>query len=1080
MPYTIFLNMIIATVLAGLQAIPADSEAPSHINATSIINDANNLLIHDGESLTLSGTRTYSQSVQINGTLTVAPYDGKDPSTGSLALTAPWIIIGPNGMLIADGRGYGGGGGGSTYPTNLQGGYGGVGGNGGNGADSSYDYGAAGGGGGSNGGKAGFSGGYCSPANDGSQTVGGSGGNYIYGGGESGGTGGSGWGGGGGGGSDDWYGAGGGGGGGSGGKDAVWNTGGNGGGPFGGAGGSGTGSWTNGNPGTDGGYIGQGKNGDTSTNASISMGCGGGGGGGGTYGTGGAGGGGAGGGSIALISTCDINVAGIITATGSGGGGGGYYWGGIYPGGSGGGGAGGGVIIQGRTLTISGRIDNRGRVQNTLSTINGGTVKIFYQTGKSGAADIQTGRLFINGRPQMGDLYLPEDNGTALVRAVFSWEQAVDPDNDSVNYELQVSDSPAFNTTIVDKEGITGTTWTSDVDLIGYRFYWRVRAGDAIGYGAWTPSRVFVTDVTPPTSRMDELPRYSNTTSFPVSWSGQDDVSGVATYTISVAIDNGTYRPWLNDTPLTSTNYDGTDGHKYSFYSMATDRSHNREAAHSGADTSIWVDTTPPVSWIDGLPRYVSSKRFTVGWAAKDNISGIQHYDVYCSDNSGDFSLWQDRTARTSAEFQALAMHTYSFYTIATDNAGNVEDPPGPGRIFTTGVDLASPSTSLLVGDPKFGHTPIYVTVATPFYLTANDGFSGVNETYYQIDDREPKTFSDLMLESSPGSHNMTFWSQDHAGNKEAQSIFWFVVDGDKPLTTRTFLGANWTFEDKTFIAPETKIGLDATDPTSGVKRIEQNIDGRGYTSYDGPITFRAGGAHTIACRAVDNVGNTEDEKLIRLIVDGTPPVTKSDAPTNAINRPGTITFNATDSESGVARTCFRVYKDGEKPGDYQCGIDVTLEVADDHSADGNYTIQYYSVDKVGNAENARTIVVSIDTVVSYDLGFNGELKVSNPNYLLQGKTEPFSKVLINGNEVIVSPDGSFIYPMDLQQGRNKVAVSITDPAGNAINKMVYITFTPSTTISAIALPTIFLVIVAVMTIIFLFMKMRKTRAGGS
>jgi hypothetical protein len=333
-------------------------------------------------------------------------------------------------------------------------------------------------------------------------------------------------------------------------------------------------------------------------------------------------------------------------------------------------------------------------------------------------------------------------------------------------------------------------------------------------------------------------------------------------------------------------------------------------------------------------------------------------------------------------------------------------------------------------------------------------------------------------LETSPGAHNLTYWSQDLAGNEEVPSTFWFVVDGDSPVTTISFRGANLTVGDKVYIPLQTGIMLNATDRTSGVNRIECNIDNLGHFTYAGQLTFNSPGGHLIAYRAVDNVGNTETEKSIHLIVDGTAPVTKSDAPTKVINRTVTIAFNATDSGSGIAGTFYRLYTGVEKPGDYRTGTELVIEAADDHSADGNYTVQYYSVDNVGNAENVHTLVMRIDTLVYYDLGFSGELKVSNPTYLLQGKTEPQSEVMINGKDVLVSADGSFSDSVDLREGRNKLTVLITDPAGNTVNKTIFITYTPPLTISTVILVVIVLVTIVMLAIIVVFRRTGKKKAS--
>ena len=62
-----------------------------------------------------------------------------------------------------------------------------------------------------------------------------------------------------------------------------------------------------------------------------------------------------------------------------------------------------------------------------------------------------------------------------------------------------------------------------------------------------------------------------------------------------------------------------------------------------------------------------------VSWAGSDAGSGVRYYDIYASDNSGKYNLWQTKTVETSAYFQGASEHTYSFFSIATDWIGHAE-----------------------------------------------------------------------------------------------------------------------------------------------------------------------------------------------------------------------------------------------------------------------------------------------------------------------------------------------------------------------------------------------------------------------
>ncbi len=97
------------------------------------------------------------------------------------------------------------------------------------------------------------------------------------------------------------------------------------------------------------------------------------------------------------------------------------------------------------------------------------------------------------------------------------------------------------------------------------------------------------------------------------------------------------------------------------------------------------IDATPPTSQVDLLAETLHTLSFPVSWTGQDeeNGSGIAGYDVYVSDNGGDYQLWLDDTTETSAAFTGEDGHTYAFYSTATDNVGHVEAAAAPGTSDT-------------------------------------------------------------------------------------------------------------------------------------------------------------------------------------------------------------------------------------------------------------------------------------------------------------------------------------------------------------------------------------------------------------
>jgi hypothetical protein len=197
-------------------------------------------------------------------------------------------------------------------------------------------------------------------------------------------------------------------------------------------------------------------------------------------------------------------------------------------------------------------------------------------------------------------------------------------------------------------------------------------------------------DTTPPTSSVQSLPAFENTTSFTVSWSGSDNGgnSGIKSYTVYISDNGGSFTPFLTNTTQTSATFTGQNGHTYGFYSVATDNAGNVQSTPTSAQATTDVDTTPPTSSVQSLPATENTASFTISWSGNDNVggSGIKSYTIYVSDNGGLFTPFLTNTAHTSTTFAGQVGHTFGFYSIATDNAGNVQSTPTSAQATTTVV----------------------------------------------------------------------------------------------------------------------------------------------------------------------------------------------------------------------------------------------------------------------------------------------------------------------------------------------------------------------------------------------------------
>jgi RHS repeat-associated protein len=114
------------------------------------------------------------------------------------------------------------------------------------------------------------------------------------------------------------------------------------------------------------------------------------------------------------------------------------------------------------------------------------------------------------------------------------------------------------------------------------------------------------------------------------------------------------------------------------------------------------IDASAPTSSVTAPAN--SPPNFTVSWTGQDDGgSGIASYDVYVSDNGGPFTLWQSDTSATSATYTGQVGHTYGFYSVATDNVGNVQPTPAAAQAT---VQIVLIPTSVYVAPGYAGDAP--------------------------------------------------------------------------------------------------------------------------------------------------------------------------------------------------------------------------------------------------------------------------------------------------------------------------------------------------------------------------------------
>ena len=98
------------------------------------------------------------------------------------------------------------------------------------------------------------------------------------------------------------------------------------------------------------------------------------------------------------------------------------------------------------------------------------------------------------------------------------------------------------------------------------------------------------------------------------------------------------------------------------------------------------IDAGAPTSHMLPLPTQTATPQFLVAWMGQDDAggSGVASYDIYVSDNGGAWTLWLGDAMDSSAMFAGRPGHTYAFYSVARDGAGNTEPTHAQADTSTT------------------------------------------------------------------------------------------------------------------------------------------------------------------------------------------------------------------------------------------------------------------------------------------------------------------------------------------------------------------------------------------------------------
>ena len=281
-------------------------------------------------------------------------------------------------------------------------------------------------------------------------------------------------------------------------------------------------------------------------------------------------------------------------------------------------------------------------------------------------------------------------------------------------------------------------------------------------------------------------------------------------------------------------------------------------------------------------------------------------------------------------------------------------------------VDTTEPTSSASGNDASWHASDVTVT------LSATDGASGsgVKNVKYDVDGGALQTITgaggDVTIQApashaNDGTHTITFYATDNAGNVESPSNAVTVkIDTTKPSTSLTTSPASPDGDKGWFKQPSVDFALNASDGGSGVAASYYTLDGGAPQTYSGSaVTVSGQGDHTITFWSVDNAGNVEDVATTHVKLDDVKPSTSiAVSPLSPDGAHGwyvstpSFTLTASDATSGVASTSYGL--DGGSAQAYAGAVPIP---------DGQHTASYWSADNAGNEETHHTTATfKVDT----------------------------------------------------------------------------------------------------------------------
>ncbi|WP_407355483.1 beta strand repeat-containing protein [Methanolobus sp. WCC5] len=298
--------------------------------------------------------------------------------------------------------------------------------------------------------------------------------------------------------------------------------------------------------------------------------------------------------------------------------------------------------------------------------------------------------------------------------------------------------------------------------------------------------------------------------------------------------------------------------------------------------------------------------------------------------------------------------------------------------------------------------------------LTATDEGSGVNSTFYKVNDGSWTSGTSVLIDTD-GNNTVMYYSVDNVGNVESNNTVYAKLDTTAPVTTDD---APVGWQNSSFT-----ITLTASDVSgSGVNSTFYKVNDGSWISGTS-VLIDTDGNNTVTYYSVDNVGNVESNNTVYAELDTTAPVVYIDpvtTPTNVSSQ----TINGSVVDVNLASVTVNGVSASLDGNNYSATIDLT---------EGANTITVVAVDSAGNSGSNSSTSIVLDAVIPVVYIDPVTTPTNVSSQTINGSVVDVNLASVTVNGVSASLDGNnYSATIDLTEGANTITVVAVDSAGNS------------------------------------------------